>query len=237
MHYNSIFISDLHLGTKHAKSKKMLDFLESNTCNNLFLVGDIIDGWALKRRHYWTDKQTEVIRRLLKISLKSNVYYLPGNHDDFLRPFFKYGFIFGSCKLLDDYLYYAIDGRRIFIVHGDRFDVWMKFPKKLINLLAHITDFIPVSWVSRAKQENQSPYRYLRVTGTESALKKYIQHKHYDAVICGHTHLPKLTDRYMNTGDWVEHCTALVEHLDGKWELVKYEKQDIDHNGQLTGSN
>lgn len=229
MHYKSIFVSDLHLGTKSAKSKKFLKFLETNSCDNLFLVGDIIDGWALQRRHYWTDKQTEVVRKILKISLSSNVYYLPGNHDDFVRPFFKYSFNFGSCIIQNEFIYTAIDGRKILVIHGDHFDIWMKFPKKLINFLARIGDFLPLDWLSRARETNQSPYRYLRTSGTEKTLLKYIQIKKYDAVICGHTHIPKFTVRYMNTGDWVEHCTAIVETINGEWSLIHYGKDITDN--------
>jgi UDP-2,3-diacylglucosamine pyrophosphatase LpxH len=219
MHYKSIFISDLHLGTRHAKSKKLLSFLDSNTCDNLFLVGDIIDGWALQRKQYWTDKQTQVIRKILEMSMTSKVYYAPGNHDDFVRPFFKYNFSFGSCTIANKHVYHAVDGRRILVTHGDQFDMWMRFPKKLINSLARIGDLIPIKWIERAEALNQTAYRYLRVTGTEKMLSKYGKLNGYDAVICGHTHIPKMTDYYMNTGDWVEHCTVLVETIEGKWEL------------------
>ena len=220
MHYKSIFISDLHLGTRHCKCKKLLKFLESNTCDNLFLVGDIIDGWALRRKHYWTDKQTEVLRKILEISLTSKVYYLPGNHDDFVRPFFKYNFNFGSLVVLNKYSYEALDGRKILVTHGDQFDVWMKFPKKLINSLARISDLIPIRWIQRAEQLNQTPYRYLRTTGTEKSLVAYAKINGYDTAICGHTHIPKITDKFMNSGDWVEHCTALVETVSGEWKLL-----------------
>ena len=229
MHYKSIFISDLHLGTKQAKSKRLLNFLESHTCDNLFLVGDIIDGWALQRRHYWTDKQTEVIRKILKISLTTTVYYLPGNHDEFVRPFFKYGFNFGSCTVVDNFVYHAVDGRKILVVHGDYYDMWMKVPKKLINFLARIGDFVPISWIERAKMRNQSPYRYLRTTRTEHRITKYAQMNNYDAVICGHTHIPKMLDNYMNTGDWVDNCTAIVETTDGKWEMLTYVEDTVNN--------
>ena len=229
MHYKSIFVSDLHLGTKSAKSKKFLKFLETHSSDNLFLVGDIIDGWALQRRHYWTDKQTEVLRKILKLSITTSVYYIPGNHDDFVRPFFKYGFTFGTCVILDSVVYDAVDGRKILVIHGDYFDVWMKFPKKLINFLARILDFLPFNWLAQAKETNQTPYRYLRVTATEKSLIKHIKSKNYDAVICGHTHIPKFTHNYMNTGDWVEHCTAIVETVDGDWELIYYDKDTTDN--------
>lgn len=221
MHYKAIFISDVHLGTKAAKSKKLLQFLEANSCDTLFLVGDIIDGWALQRKHHWSDKQTEVIRKILKISMISEVIYLPGNHDDFIRPFFHYNFNFGSIKVTDRYEYSAIDGRRILVVHGDSFDFWMRIPKRFINMLAKVGDLFSVSIAEKARQVDQSAYRYLRVTGTEAAIRKYCKLHSYDSVICGHTHQPKIIDGYMNCGDWVQHCTAIVETVDGSWTLLQ----------------
>jgi len=111
----SIFISDIHLGTKSCKAKRLRDFLSSIECENLYLVGDIIDGWALQRKHYWTKTQTEVIRKILKLSEKTNVVYIPGNHDEFIRPFFKFDFQIGDIKIFDSVDYDAIDGRRIYV--------------------------------------------------------------------------------------------------------------------------
>jgi len=213
--YQSVFISDLHLGTKKSKSKELLEFLDSFTCENLFLVGDIIDGWALQRRHFWANSQTEVLRKILKISEKSKVIYIPGNHDEFVRPFFKYNFHFGNTQITDHYLYKALDGRTIYVVHGDKWDFLMHIPKKVINFFAHFTD-----WAEKAKEQEISTARYVRKSRTELALRKYISFKKYDAVICGHTHIPKIENPYMNTGDWVQHCTAIVEHTDGTFELV-----------------
>ena len=218
MQYKSVFISDVHLGTKSCKAKKLHSFLNSFTAENLFLVGDIIDGWALRRRHYWTRTQTEVIRRVLKLSEKMNVYYIAGNHDEFIRPFFKYDFQFGSCSILDSYDYVAIDGRRIYVSHGDYFDLTMKIPTPIINLAARIWDYVP------HKEENNSfTDKMYDLLGTERVIKKYIKTKGYDCAIAGHTHSPKIREGYMNCGDWVTNCTALVEHLDGTWEIIRYQ--------------
>jgi len=202
----SVFISDIHLGTKSCNAKVLLDFLSIIECENLYLVGDIIDGWALKRKHFWTKKQTEVIRKILKLSEKINVYYIPGNHDDFIRPFFKFDFQIGDIQILDSVDYDAIDGRRIHVSHGDRFDLTMRIPRPLINLAARI-------WDGTISDKMYS------VLGTEKVIQKYIKLHDYDCALTGHTHLPKITDSYMNCGDWTENNSALIEHKDGRWEL------------------
>jgi UDP-2,3-diacylglucosamine pyrophosphatase LpxH len=209
MYYKSVFISDVHLGTKACKAKRLHAFLSSIQCDNLFLVGDIVDGWALRRKHYWTKTQTEVIRKILKLSEEMNVYYIAGNHDEFIRPFFKYDFQFGRCQILDHFDYNGIDGRKYYVTHGDYFDLTMKIPSSLINFFAHFTP--------DNTSLTEKLYKWL---GTEKIISKYIKTKGYDCAITGHTHSPKIKDHYMNCGDWVTNCTALVEHLDGRWELL-----------------
>jgi UDP-2,3-diacylglucosamine pyrophosphatase LpxH len=214
--YKSVFISDVHLGTKSCKAKRLLKFLSSIECENLFLVGDIIDGWALRRRHYWTKSQTEVIRKVLKMSEEMNVYYIAGNHDEFIRPFFKYDFQFGSCQILDSFDYIGIDGRKYFVSHGDYFDLTMKIPTPIINLCARVWD-----WIPHSEENNSFSDKMYDLLGTERTIKKYLQVKGYDCAITGHTHSPKIKENYMNCGDWTTNCTALVEHLDGTWELIR----------------
>ena len=206
----SIFISDIHLGTKSCKAKRLHDFLSNIECENLFLVGDIIDGWALRRKHYWTKSQTEVIRKILKLSEKMNVYYIAGNHDEFIRPFFKFDFQIGDVQVLDSVDYDAIDGRRIYVCHGDRFDLTMKIPRQVINLFGHFSD----------GSLTDKMYKWL---GTEKVIEKFIKAKGYDCSITGHTHDPMIKDRYMNCGDWTNLCSALIEHHDGTWELYFHE--------------
>ena len=216
--YNAVFISDTHLGTQNCKEDELLTFLKSFDANHLYLVGDIIDGWAMSRRHYWTKKQTEIIRRILKLSEKLDVHYIAGNHDQFIRPFFKYDFKFGRTEIADFAVHVGIDGHRVYITHGDHFDFWMRVPKKIINFFAHITD-LPI-FATERQVTNQ---RYLRQTSTEKALERWRKIKGHDRVLCGHTHHPKLTETYMNTGDWVRHCSYIVEHTDGTWELKYYD--------------
>ena len=210
MRYKSVFISDTHLGTKSCKAKRLHDFLSTLECENLFLVGDIIDGWALKRKHYWNKTQTEIIRKILKLSEKTNVIYIAGNHDDFIRPFFKFDFQIGDIQISDSYDYVGVDGRKYFVSHGDHFDLTMKIPRQVINLFAHI---LPDSSSFTDKM-----YRWL---GTERVIQKYIKTKGYDCAITGHTHTPMIQSDYMNCGDWTENCTALIEHLDVSWEIIR----------------
>ena len=216
--YRSVFISDTHLGTQHCKEKELLTFLKSFEAENLYLVGDIIDGWAMSRSHYWTKTQTEILRRILKLSEHLNVYYIAGNHDQFIRPFFKYDFQFGNTQISDSVVHVGPDGRRVYITHGDHFDFWMRIPKPVINFFARVTD-LPFM----AEKREVTNQRYLRQSSTERALLNWRKLKGYDAVLCGHTHYPKLDEQYMNTGDWVKHCSYIVEHTSGEWELKYYE--------------
>lgn len=215
MHYNSIFISDLHLGTKKSKTKRLLQFLQINTCDNLFLVGDMIDGWCLQRKkHYWSKNHTEVIRLILKISLTCKVYYLSGNHDNFIRVFSKHDLEFGNLTILDKFVYSALDGRKILVIHGDHEDIWRFFPQVIINVLATVIDLFDLH--DRLEKNKD------RGLFSSSAIERRLTIKNtYDSIICGHTHIPKLTEKYMNCGDWVNECTSIVEHEDGKWELIK----------------
>jgi len=216
MRYKSVFISDVHLGTKACKAKRLHAFLNSVECDNLFLVGDIIDGWALRRRHYWTKTQTEVIRKILKLSEKMNIYYIAGNHDEFIRPFFKYDFQFGSCRILDSFDYVGLDNRRYLVSHGDHFDLTMKIPSWLINLFARVWD-----WIPHKEEHNSFSDKLYKILGTERVIARYLKLHGYDSCVTGHTHSPKIKDHYMNCGDWVTNCTALVENLDGSWELLR----------------
>jgi len=214
--YKAVFISDVHLGTKGCKAKRLLKFLKSFETENLYLVGDIIDGWALQRNHFWSIDQTEIIRRILKISEKSTVTYIAGNHDEFVRPFFKYDFSFGNLHIVDSCTYTSVSGKNIFVVHGDRWD-WIRYiPTWFINFLGKFTD-----WAEVSEESSSTIKRVARTSMTEKLIKKHIKGK-YDAVICGHTHFPKMEDSYMNCGDWKKNCTAIVEHLDGTFELVYY---------------
>ena len=210
----AIFLSDVHLGTKQCKAKKLLTFLNDNEikCDYLFLIGDIIDGWALKRKHYWPKSHTEVIRRILKLSEKCRVVYIPGNHDEFVRPFLKENMQLGNIEIMNSCVF-----ENVYVCHGDQFDLSMKIPRQVINFLAHF---------SSGGSLTKHLYRLL---GTETVIKKWAKTKKYDSVLTGHTHEPKITEGYMNCGDWTDNCTFIVYDSDfGSWDLLKYEGETND---------
>ena len=137
-HFKSIFISDVHLGTRGCQADALCDFLKNNTCDNLFLVGDIVDGWRLSKRWYFPQSHANVIRRILTAAKRgTKVYYILGNHDEGLRPFLKYGIDIGRVRILNKYTYTAVNAKKYLVVHGDQFDVLMRKDKKWIM---HIGD-------------------------------------------------------------------------------------------------
>lgn len=212
--YKSVFISDTHLGTPYCYDEKLLKFLKEVKCENLYLVGDIIDVWALKRKHYWNTNQTEILRRILKLSEKINVTYIAGNHDEILRPFMKMGFQIGEIRVADEISYNAEDGRKILVTHGDYYDLTMNIPSSLINFGARI-------WELFTNPTNPKFKDWLyKIMGTETVGIKRSRARGFDAVICGHTHSPKIREHYMNCGDWTRSRSALVENYDGSWELL-----------------
>ena len=255
--YKSIFISDIHLGTRGCQADALCEFLKNYTSDNLFLVGDIFDGWRLTKRWYFPQSHANVVRRILTAAKQgTKVYYILGNHDEGLRPFLKYGIDIGRVRILNRYNYTAVNGKKYLVVHGDQFDVLMRKDKKWIMhigdnlydfMIAFNTYFNKVrklfglkywslsKWLkANAKQAVKFINRY------EEYLSEYCENKGYDGIICGHIHNAEIRKIrnivYMNDGDWVESATALLEHWDGKWELYFNDKTDTDNNGQSTGS-
>ncbi|PHR91207.1 MAG: UDP-2,3-diacylglucosamine hydrolase [Robiginitomaculum sp.] len=244
--YNSIFISDIHLGSKGCQADALCIFLKQNTCENLFLVGDIIDGWRMRKKWYWPQSHTNVIRRILTAAKRdTKVHYIIGNHDEFLRAFMRYGISFGRIKISNRYKYRGLDGNLYLVTHGDMFDGLMRSDRKWIMFLGdNLYNFL--IWVNVKfnffRKLMGLPYwslsKYLK-TRTKKALSfihsfedhvaGYCKRKGFAGVICGHIHVAEIRKIgeiiYMNDGDWVESCTALVEHHDGRWELLHHESQ------------
>lgn len=236
--YRTIWISDVHLGAKACKADYLLDFLKHNESETLYLVGDIADGWRLKRHWHWPQSHNDVVQKLLRKGRKgTRVIYLPGNHDEFARQFI--GESFGRIEIYDDFVHVAADGRQYLVMHGDRFDVVVKHAK----WLAHIGDkayvillaantilnslrrrlglrYWSLSAYLKHKTKKAVEYvgRYENVVGDEA------RRRGVDGVVCGHIHTAELKDMsgvvYANDGDWVESCTALVEHQSGQLELI-----------------
>jgi len=243
-HYRTIAISDIHLGTRGCKADALCSFLKNHTCDNLFLVGDIIDGWRLKKRWYFPQSHMNVIRRVLTAAKRdTKVYYILGNHDEVFRKFLNYDLTIGRIKILNHYDYLAKNGKKYLVVHGDMFDSLMMPNKKwlmytgdiLYNFLIFLnTHFNKIRgilglqyWsVSKfLKSKTKSALNY--INSFEKKVSIYCHRKGYDGVICGHIHTAVIKEldgiEYMNDGDWVESCSALVEHVDGRWEILFYE--------------
>lgn len=240
--YKSIFISDLHLGTKQSEADKLLEFIKEHEAENFYLVGDIIDGWAIKQKFRWKQSHSDVIQKVLRSARKgTNVYYITGNHDEFLRSFLPL-LLGDKLKVVNDLDYHGIDGKKYFVTHGDIFDS-MTITKKWLtifgdigyNLLLNLNPLINFIrrrfgikryWSLSAQLKNNLRNSLDFIQDYENISTQYAKHTGYDGVICGHIHKADIKNiegiEYMNTGDWVESCTALVENLDGTWKIVKW---------------
>lgn len=236
--YRSVWVSDVHLGSRDAQSELFHHFLDTIRCDHLYLVGDIIDVWALKKAWYWPKQYNEVVHKLLKRTRKgAKVTYIPGNHDEFFREFV--GYTFGDIEVVDEIIHTTEDGRRFLVTHGDRFDAavrvhpWMAkvgdWGYRRLVLLNRFYNAVrrwmgkPYFSLSGAiKRKVKGAVKFLN--NFETLLVEEAQRCHVDGVICGHIHQPATRTmdgiEYCNTGDWIENCTALVEHEDGSLELI-----------------
>ena len=240
MHYRTVFISDIHLGTPGCQADALLEFLKRDTCDQLYLVGDIIDGWALRRRWYWPQSHNDVIQKLLRKARKGcQVIYVPGNHDEFARQFVNHHF--GGIEVLEEAVHVTADGRKLWIVHGDYFDAVIRCAKWLAYLGDHAYELALKlnRYLNQFRSRLGLPYwslsAYLKmrvkkalnyVTDFERAVAHEAQRRGYQGVVCGHIHHAEIRDiegiAYCNDGDWVESLSALVEHEDGRFELIHW---------------
>lgn len=243
--YRSIFISDLHLGTRGCRAEFLVDFLKQNTCQNLFLVGDIIDGWRLKRSWFWDKHHDEVVRLILKSARSDcNIVYVPGNHDEMLRKYIGLNIEFFGIKLQTEAQHTTADGKRLLIIHGDAFDSIVRHARILAILgdWAYTAALVVNRHFNVIRARLGYPYwslsawLKLQVKGAvkaidrfETALAQEARSRAFDGVVCGHIHHAEMRQvngiTYLNVGDWVESCTALVEHFDGRLELVDWAAQ------------
>jgi UDP-2,3-diacylglucosamine pyrophosphatase LpxH len=239
-HYRSIFISDLHLGTPGCQAQALLEFLRTHSSEQLYLVGDIIDGWQLRRRWYWPQAHNDVVQKLLRRARKGcRVVFVPGNHDEFARAFI--GHQFGGIDVVEHATHVTADGRRLWIVHGDYFDGVIQFAKWLAYLgdnlyeltlslnrhLNHLRARLGLRyWSLSAYLKHRVKQALSYVMAFESAVASEARKRGYDGVVCGHIHRAEMREidgtLYCNDGDWVESRTALVEHHDGRLELVHW---------------
>jgi UDP-2,3-diacylglucosamine pyrophosphatase LpxH len=242
--YKTVFISDVHLGTKMCQAEKLLEFFKTFECEKMYLVGDIIDGWAMNRSKYWPQSHNDVIQKLLRRARKgTEIIYIPGNHDEFMRDFCD--FEFGHIILAKESVHVGVDGKLYLIIHGDQFDAVISHAKWLshIGSWAYDVSIIINIYLNKIRKLFGMPYwslsSYLKQTvkesvnfigDYESTLSNYVKSKKLNGVVCGHIHHANISDmngiRYMNCGDWVESCTALVEHYNGSFEIIKWEHKN-----------
>jgi len=246
MKYRTIFISDVHLGTRDCKARELNEFLKNNTCDTLYLVGDIIDAWKIQQNKLkWKESHTEVFRRILKHSKKgTRVVYVAGNHDEFLRPMIKYAASFGNIEICNQATHLGVDGKKYLVTHGDLFDGITRLAPWISFLGDKAYDFIlsfnsRYNWVRhRLGFGYWSLSKWLKhrvkkavdfIFEFERTITSYARKKGFDGVICGHIHHAEIKEVdgivYMNDGDWVESMSALVEHENGEWEIVYPYKQ------------
>jgi len=238
--YRTLFISDIHLGTRGSQAGALLEFLKHHHAEMIYLVGDIVDGWRLRSSWYWPQSHNDVVQKLLRQARKgSRIVYIPGNHDEFLREF--YGTHFGGIEVRETALHEAADGKRYLVIHGDIFDVVVRHARWLaylgdwayeaalwlsghINLMRRKLGFTYWSLSAWAKLRVKNAVNF--IGKFEETLAAEAKRHQVDGVICGHIHSAAMRDfdglTYINTGDWVESCTAVVEHEDGRMEVIRW---------------
>ena len=245
--FRSIWISDVHLGTTGSQAGRLLEFLRATESENLYLVGDIIDGWQLKRRWYWDQDHNNVVQTVLKKARKgTNVIFVPGNHDEAIRQFIDLDF--GGIKVRDELVHVTAAGKRMLVLHGDRFDgviacaKWLAYlGDSMYTVILKFNQWLN-SWRARVGLPYWSLSQYLKlkvknavsyISSLEEALAAEAKKRGVDGVICGHIHKPEMRDidgiLYCNDGDWVESLSALVEDHAGVLRLVSWQEIMMTH--------
>ena len=238
--YRSIFISDVHLGSYGCQAEKLLNFLQNTTCDQLFLVGDIIDGWQMRGRVYWPESHERVMKQLLEMAKTgTKVRYITGNHDEFLR---NYGALqFDTIEIVDEYRLRNKDGREFLVIHGDQYDVITKYARWIstlgdvgYNLLLRINvvvnkvrSLLGYDYWSFSKWVKDSVKQAVSYVGDfEATVASVCNQRGYAGIICGHIHKAANREvggvRYLNCGDWVESCTAILHTHDGQFQVIEH---------------
>jgi UDP-2,3-diacylglucosamine pyrophosphatase LpxH len=239
--YRTLFLSDVHLGTRGCQAELLLDFLKHNDAPTIYLVGDMIDGWRLKNGWYWPQAHNDVVQKLLrKVRKGARVIYLPGNHDEFARGYI--GSVFGGIEVTDHAFHMTADKKRLFVIHGDQFDIvvqharWVAFLGDWAYTMALWINL----WFNHIRRALGFPYWSLSawaklkvknavnfIGAFEATLAEAARRHNADGVVCGHIHHAaiRVIDgiTYVNTGDFVESCTAVGEHADGRLEILHWQ--------------
>ena len=258
--FRTLFLSDVHLGSRGCQAHLLLDFMRYHDADTIYLVGDIVDGWRLRKRWHWPQAHNDVVQKLLRKGRKgARIVYLPGNHDEFLRDYL--GMTMGGIEIVDTAIHEGADGKRYLVVHGDQYDVVVRHAKWLaflgdwaynfalltntyVNLVRRRLGFDYWSLSAWAKNKVKNAVSF--IGRYEETLSHEAGKAEVDGVICGHIHHATMRDvqgiRYVNTGDWVESCTAVAEHEDGTFELIKWTRlspageADLEKAGAKPGS-
>lgn len=237
----AIFISDVHLGTRGCQAERLLEFLKTHEAEYLFLLGDIFDFWAMRRGVHWSPAQNTVIQKVLRRARHGEkVFLIPGNHDEALRE--HHGTAFGGITVVNEHVHVAADGRRYLLIHGDEFDQVTRHHRWVAllgdaayHVLVRINGWL--SWLRRrlnipgywslagyAKRKVKTAVNF--IFDFEDSVIHAVRERKLDGVICGHIHWASMRQAgdvaYVNCGDWVDSCSAVVEHLDGRIELVRH---------------
>jgi UDP-2,3-diacylglucosamine pyrophosphatase LpxH len=238
--YRTIWLSDIHLGSPGCQALYLLEFLRVHRAETLYLVGDIIDGWQLRKGWYWPQSHNDVVQKLLRMARKgTRVIYIPGNHDELSRQFI--GLCFGGIEIAEDALHITADGKRLLITHGDLFDGVMQHARWLAHLGSWIYEWLLKfnRWLNAVRQRFGLPYwsmsQYLKhkakrattfISDFEHVMTAEARRRGCDGVVCGHIHKAEIRTidgtLYCNDGDWVESLSALVETQEGELRLVHW---------------
>ncbi|MBN8808728.1 MAG: UDP-2,3-diacylglucosamine diphosphatase [Sphingomonas sp.] len=238
--YRTIWISDVHLGTRGCNAEMLIDFLDHVDSEKMYLVGDIIDGWRLKKKLHWPAAHNDVVWRLLKRAKRgAEVIYIPGNHDEIVRQFC--GLDFGGIAIRRDAMHETADGKKLLVLHGDEFDAimlshrWLAYVGDQAYELMMALNRVVNAWrrLFRMPYWSLSKHAKARVKNAVEFISRYEEvvaqaavHRGADGVVCGHIHTAEFREiggvLYYNDGDWVEGCTALVEHFDGRMEVLHW---------------
>ncbi len=238
--FRTIWISDIHLGTRGCNAQLLIDFLDHTDSETIYLVGDIIDGWRLKKRFYWPAAHNDIVWRLMKRAKRgTRVVYIPGNHDEMFRQFS--GLNFGGVEIRRKAIHTTADGRRLLVLHGDEFDAimlahrWLAFAGdaaygallRLNVVVNHVRQRLKLPYWSLSKHAKHKVKNAVEfVSRFEEVVARAAGSRGIDGVVCGHIHTAEMRQigdtAYYNDGDWVESCTALVEHFDGEMRVLHW---------------
>jgi UDP-2,3-diacylglucosamine pyrophosphatase LpxH len=241
--YRTIWISDTHLGTRGCKADYLLDFLRHTNARTIYLAGDIVDGWRLRKSWFWPQNHNDIVQEVLrKVRSGTRIIYVPGNHDECLRDYVNLHF--GGIEVVDEAIHVTADGRRLLVIHGDWFDLivtharWLALLGDTAYTVALWTnhhfnrlrrwlgyDYWSLSAFLKMRVKNALQY----IGSFAEALSDEARRRDLDGVVCGHIHHAEIRDvggvLYCNDGDWVESCTALVEHFDGRLAILHWAEQ------------